>query len=313
MGSADQAPAMHQQRLARRSSARRWRRYLRVYGMIAPALALYAIFVIYPAAQGVWLSLHRWDGFSELEWAGLHNYRLVLDDTVFWLALQHTLLFAAVVTLVKNALGLFFAILLNQPLPGRTLFRVAAFLPVTMAFVVIGVLWSWIYNPTFGLLNSLLRAVGLATLIQGWLSDARIALWSIMAVDIWKWTGVHTVLFLAGLQSIPRDLHDAAIIDGAGRWQRFRTITLPLLNQVIAVSVTLSLLGGCVSNYDLIYAMTGGGPYHSTEVAPTWIVTTAFRFASFGQASAMSIILFVLVLVIGGFQFTVLARQRHEL
>ena len=297
---------------------RRWvsirrRRYLSAYWMIAPALVLYIIFVIYPIMQGVWLSLHLWDGFSDMKWVGLQNYRFVLADQVFWLAVRHTLLFAMVVTLVKNVLGMFLAILLNLSIRGQTFFRVSAFLPVTMAFVVIGVLWSWIYNPTFGLLNDILRAAGLGFLIRGWLSDTRLALWSIMLVDIWKWTGFHTVLFLAGLQSIPSILYDAAIIDGAGRWQRFTQITLPLLKQVTAVSITLSFVGALVSNYDLVYVMTGGGPYHSTEVASTWIISTAFRFAALGKASAMSFILFGLAFTIGVFQLAVMTRRRNEM
>jgi len=277
--------------------------------MIAPALVLYTIFVLYPISQGIWLSLYAWDGFSAMQWAGLQNYRFVLDDRVFWLALQHTLLFAVVVTFAKNALGLLLAVLLNRPLRGRALFRIAAFLPVTMAFVAIGVLWSWIYNPTFGLLNTVLRGIGLGALIRGWLSDPQLALWSIMVVDIWKWTGLHMLLFLAGLQSIPYDLYEAARIDGATSWQRFVQITLPLLRQIAAVSVTLAFVGGLASNYDVVYVMTGGGPAHATEVAPTWIATTAFRFGSFGKASAMTVILFGIIFAIAMFQLVVLTQQ----
>ena len=284
-------------------------RYMTAYCMIAPALALYALFVLYPIGQGIWLSLYAWDGFSAMQWAGLQNYRFVLDDRIFWLALQHTLLFAVVVTFAKNALGLLLAVLLNRPLRGRALFRVAAFLPVTMAFVAIGVLWSWIYNPTFGLLNNVLRGIGLGVLIQGWLSDPQLALWSIMVVDIWKWAGFHMLLFLAGLQSIPHDLYEAARIDGATGRQRFVRITLPLLRQIAAVSVTLAFVGGLASNYDVVYVMTGGGPYHATEVASTWIATTAFRFGSFGKASAMTVILFGIVFAIAMLQLVVLTQQ----
>jgi ABC-type sugar transport system permease subunit len=203
------------------------------------------------------------------------------------------------------------AVLLDQEIRGRTFFRTALFIPVTMSFVAVGVLWSWIYNPTFGLLNSLLEGLGLGFLIQGWLSDPNIALFSIMMVDIWKWMGFHVVLFLAGLQSIPRELYEAALIDGADRRQSFFKITLPLMNQVIAVSVLLSLLGAFVSNYDVVYVMTGGGPNHATEVALTWIVHTALQFSDLGKASAMSVILFGLVAVVGVFQLVMMTRERH--
>jgi raffinose/stachyose/melibiose transport system permease protein len=286
-------------------------RYLSAYLMIFPGLILYTIFVIYPLIQGVWISFHRWDGFSPMQWIGLNNYGFALEDKVFLLALQHTIIFAVGVTVVKNVIALPLAVLLNQEIRGQTFFRTSVFLPVTMAFVAIGVLWSWIYNPTFGLLNSLLQNVGLGFLIRGWLSNPTIALSSIMVVDIWKWTGFHVVLFIAGLQSIPMELYEAALIDGANRWQSFIKITLPLLNQVIAVSVLLSLLGAFVSNYDVVYVMTGGGPNHATEVALTWIVNTALQFSDLGKASAMSIILFGLVLVVGIFQLFVMTRERH--
>lgn len=290
----------------------RWKRYLAGYWMVLPALLLYVVFIVYPMVTGVRTSFYRWDGFSEKQWVGLENYRFVIEDGVFWQALRNTFIFAVVVTIAKNVFGLFLAIILNQELRGRTFFRTVAFLPVTMAFVVVGVLWSWIYNPTFGLLNNALDSIGLGFVIQGWLSDPGVALWSVMAVDVWKWAGFHMILFLAGLQGIPQDLIEASMIDGANRWQRFYQITLPLLKQVTAVSVMLSLLGAFVNNYDLVFVMTGGGPNHATEVSLTWIVATAFRYTALGKASAMSVILFACVLVFGLIQFKLMTRGSHD-
>jgi ABC-type sugar transport system permease subunit len=286
-------------------------RYLSAYLLILPGLLLYLVFVVYPLVQGVWISFHRWDGFGEMKWIGLNNYGFALDDKIFLQSLWHTVIFAVGVTVVKNVLALPLAVLLDQKLRGETFFRTSIFLPVTTAFVAIGVLWSWIYNPTFGLLNSVLEALGLDFLIRGWLTDPNIALGSIMVVDIWKWMGFHVVLFLAGLQSIPRELYEAALIDGANRRQTFFHITLPLLNQVIAVSVLLSLLGAFVSNYDVVYVMTGGGPNHATEVALTWIVHTALHLSDLGKASAMSVILFLIVACVGVFQLFTMAREQH--
>lgn len=286
--------------------------YLTSYWMILPALILYVTFVIYPVGRGFWVSLHRWDGLSEMEWIGLNNYKFVFDDEIFWMALGHTFQFAIVVTIVKNIFGLLLAILLNQKIRAQTFFRGATFMPVTFSFVVIGVLWSWIFNPTFGLLNFFLETFNLEFLIQGWLSDPKIALWSVMWVDIWKWTGFHMVLFLAGIQGIDKEYYEAAAIDGATSWQSFIHITLPLLRQVTAVSVFMSLLGAFVSNYDVVYVMTGGGPFHSTEVAMTWIVSTTFRYARVGKANAMSMILFVFVAVFGFVQFIIMTRRAYE-
>ncbi len=290
----------------------RWRRYLASYTMIAPALILYLVFMIYPVLRGLYISFFRWDGLTDPVWIGLKNYGFVLDDKVFWQALKNTFLFAIFVTIAKNILGLVLALILNQKLKGRTFFRTAAFMPVTFAFVVIGVLWSWIYNPIFGLLNNVLNTLGLDFLIRGWLSDPDIALFSIMAVDIWKWTGFHMVLFLAGLQGIPTEYYEAADIDGANRIQKFFRITLPLLSQILAVSVIMSILGAFVSNYDVVYVMTGGGPFHATEVALTWIVTTTFQYSRVGKANAMSMILFVFAALFGSLQLFLLTRRAYE-
>jgi raffinose/stachyose/melibiose transport system permease protein len=290
----------------------RWQGYLTAYWMILPALVLYAALIIYPLFQGLYISFNQWDGLSDMKWIGLRNYQYVVKDDVFWLALKNTFIFAIGVTVVKNVVGLALALILNQQLHGKTFFRAATFMPVTFAFVVIGVLWSWIYNPTFGLINNLLQALGLGFLIRGWLSDPKIALYSVMFVDIWKWTGFHMVLYLAGLQGISQEYYEVADIDGAGLWQKFRYITIPLLNQVIAVSVIMSMLGAFVSNYDVVYVMTGGGPFHATEVALTWIVSTTFRFAAVGKANAMSMLLFVFVAIFGIAQLNIMTRNRYE-
>jgi raffinose/stachyose/melibiose transport system permease protein len=278
--------------------------------MVLPALIMVALFIFYPLVRGFWVSLNRWDGLSSsMEFVGLRNYKNVFHDSVYWQALWHTLQFAIGVTIAKNVLALILAVLLNRRLPGRGLFRVATFLPVIMSFVVVGILWSWIFNPTFGLLNGFLNAVGLHSLVHGWLSDPNIALWSVMWVDVWKWTGFHVVIMLAGLQSIPAELEEAAAIDGAGRVRIFWSITLPLLRPVITFSVLMSLVGAFVSNYDLVKVMTGGGPSHSTEVALTWIVSTTFNDLNVGKANAMSFILFAIVIVIGAFQLRVMTRR----
>lgn len=286
------------------------RRYSGSYVMVVPALVLYALFVIYPLIRGIIISFHQWDGLSEMRWIGIDNYRFIMRDQVFWQAMRNTFTFAFVVTVAKNIFGLILAVILNTSIRFKTFFRTVSFAPVTLSFVVIGILWSWIFNPTFGLLNTVLRALNLDFLILGWLSDPKIALWSVMWVDIWKWTGFHMVLFLAGLQGIPDILYEAAAIDGANRFQQFVHVTLPSLRNVVYVSVLMSITGAFVSNYDVVYVMTGGGPFHSTEVALTWIVTTAFRVAQVGKANAMSMILLLCVAVFGLMQLIVMVRER---
>jgi ABC-type sugar transport system permease subunit len=278
--------------------------------MALPALGFVIVFIFYPLVRGAWVSFFQWDGLSaDMAWVGLRNYNNVFNDPVYWQAIGHTFQYAFSVTIIKNVLALLLAVLLNRKLRGRGIFRVATFLPVIMSFVVVGILWSWIFNPTFGLLNGALNATGLHSWIHGWLSDPGIALWSVISVDVWKWTGFHVVIILAGLQGIPEELDEAAALDGAGRFRTFWSITLPMLRPVLTFSILMSLVGAFVSNYDLVKVMTGGGPSHSTEVALTWIVKTTFSDLNVGKANAMSMILFLLVIVVGALQLRVMTRR----
>ena len=267
--------------------------------MLLPAIVLLVVFVLIPIGYGFYLSFHRWDGFNSPVFIGMRNYvKLVERDDIFLKAVKNTIIFAISVVLAKNVLGLFLALLVNQKLRGIIFFRTALFLPVTLSFVVIGLLWSWIYNPAFGLLNAGLELLGLDNLVRPWLSDPTTALGAIITVDVWKWTGFHMVLYLAGLQSIPRDLYEVAIIDGAGAWTRLLRITLPLLAPVTFINVLLSLNGAFVRNFELVFVMTDGGPNNATEVVLTHLVTQAFRFGKLGYASAMGFALFAVVGVI---------------
>jgi raffinose/stachyose/melibiose transport system permease protein len=290
--------------------SRRRRGHLFGLALVAPTLLLYGLFIVWPVIRGAIVSLYQWDGLSTvMTWVGFRNYRTALDDPVFRLALRNTFQYAVGVTVVKNVLGLSLALLLNKKLRGRAFFRTAAFLPVMFSFVVVGVLWSWIFNPIFGLADHFLGALGMSN-VPGWLSDPHIALWSVMWVDVWKWTGFHMVLFLAALQSVPSELLEAAELDGAGRWHRLRYVTLPWIRPVIAFSVLLALTGAFVANYDVVYVMTGGGPLNSTQVALTYIVQTAFNADEVGYANAMSMILLVLVSIIGSLQLRFMLRGR---
>ena len=281
------------------------------YAMCAPGLVLFTLFVLVPFLIGIYISLHGWDGLGPMKWLGLKNYGYVLKDKVFWLAMKNTFVYAVLVTVVKNIAGLLLAMLVAKSFVGRTAFRVAVYMPVTFSYVVIGALWSWIYNPTFGILNGFLNGVGLSSFIQGWLSDPNVALFSVIFVDIWKWTGFHMILYLAGIQGISKDYYEAASIDGATKLQQFFRITVPQLNSTIVINILLSLTGAFVSNYDIVNIMTGGGPFHSTEVSLTYIVATGFRLNSMGKASAMSIVLFAFVLVFGFLQVKTMTRDEN--
>lgn len=281
------------------------------YLMCAPAVVIFTIFVLIPFVYGIYISAHQWDGLGAMVWNGLKNYLYVFRDSLFWSAMWHTFVYAILVTILKNVAGLFLALLVQKEFKGRTAFRVAVYMPVTFSYVVVGVLWSWIYNPTFGILNGFLNAIGAGSLIQGWLSDPNVALYSIVFVDVWKWCGFHMILYLAGLQGIPRDLYEAADIDGANRVQKFFRITLPQLNSTLVINVLMSITGAFISNYDIVNIMTGGGPFNSTEVALTYTMRTALTLNNMGKACAMSVILFLFVIVFGFIQMQTMSRDEN--
>ncbi|OQP86566.1 ABC transporter permease [Rhizobium rhizosphaerae] len=263
--------------------------------MLAPAALLFGLFVLWPFFRGLWLSLTRWDGFSAPVFIGAGNYLKLFRDGLFLGALENNAIFVVLILIFKNALGLGLAILLDRALFLRGPIRAAVFIPVTLSFAATGLLWSWIYNPIFGLLNAALDLFGLAGLKQSWLGDADIALYSIVVVDIWKWLGFHAVIYLAGLQTIPHELYEAAKIDGASAWTRFRHVTLPMMMPVVLINVILGLSGAFVRNFDIVQVLTQGGPNHATEVVMTLMVKTAFQDGNMGYASAMGYALFLIV------------------
>ena len=277
--------------------------------MCLAAVALFTVFVMAPFFVGIYTSFFKWDGFSAMKFNGIKNYLYVFRDEIFWKAIRNTFVYAILVTVFKNVIAFFLASVLVKNFFGKTIFRTAIYIPVTLSYIVIGILWTWIYNPTFGLLNSMLTALGLEKLILGWLSDANVALFSVIAVDIWKWIGYHMVLYIAGLQGVPKDLYEAAEIDGAGRLSKLRYVTIPMVNATIVINVLMSITGAFVSNYDIVYIMTNGGPYHSTEVSLTYIMKTAFTDSNFGKANAMSVVLFLMVLVFGFIQLRAMSRE----
>jgi raffinose/stachyose/melibiose transport system permease protein len=263
--------------------------------MMLPAGILFALFFLWPFVSGFWLSFQRWDGFSDPRFIGVGNYLRLMKDGVFLLALKNSFIFVIVSILAKNILGLALALLLNRVTFMRGFIRASVFVPVTISFVAAGLLWAWIYNPVFGLLNAGLEFVGLASWKRSWLGDANVALYAVIVVDVWKWLGFHAVIYLAGLQTIPSELYEAARIDGANARRRLWHITLPLMVPVIFINTILSLSGAFVRNFDIVHVLTQGGPNHATEVVITAMVKAAFTNSQMGYAAAMGYALFVLV------------------
>jgi ABC-type sugar transport system permease subunit len=260
-----------------------------------PGFLLLSVFVLAPIADGLWLSLHEFDGLVVGRWLGLRQYRAVLIDPDFQQALSHTIVFAAIVVVGKNFVGLALALLVSAPLRGARLARTLLFLPVTMNIIVIGAFWTFFLEAERfgGLFNHVLSLLGLGALAHSWLTSARTALLSVALVEIWRWAGLHMLLFLAGIQSIDPQLYDAARIDGAGPWHRFWSVTIPALRPVLFVSVLVSLMGAFVRSFDVVWVLTRGG--FDTDVVVTEMYNEAFKFSEFGRAAAMGYILFAII------------------
>jgi ABC-type sugar transport system permease subunit len=285
---------------------------LRPYIWLLPALALFCVFRLYPLLFGFFLSLHKWDGMAPMAFVGLAKFREALfGDPLFWLSLSHNAIYAIGTVIGKNVLALALAVILNAELRGRAFFRTTLFMPVVMSLVVVGILWSWIYNYQFGLLNNLLQMIGLSNFRAEWLGNTNLSLYSLIVVDIWKFFGYHMVIYLAGLQAIPPVLYEAAVIDGAAAWQQFWHVTVPMLRAIIVVNVTISLMGA-FNVFDLVYVMTRGGPNNSTSVVVLESYQQAFEFYKLGYGAAISIVLMVIVIALSLAQIRLMRGERAE-
>ena len=273
---------------------------------MAPALILYLVFKILPMVAGLYLSVLDWNGIDPAKFVGPNNFLDFFNDELVGQALLNNVLYAIGTVAGKIVLSLFLALLLNQALRGRSVYRTALFMPVVMSFVVVSILWAWLYNPQFGLVDTILRGLGLQT-VPDWLGSPTVALPSLMIVDIWKWYGFHMVIFLAGLQTIPTELYEAASIDGASRWDNFWRITLPLLQPVMLVNVTISL-AGAFNVFDIPYIMTEGGPGNATLVMALHIYIRGFKFYRFGYAAALNYVLLAIVTLVGAVQMRLMSR-----
>jgi len=276
---------------------------------ILPALVLFALFSLYPLVRTVALSVTEWNGLSPtVKFVGAANFVAAFQDAVFWRGMFNALLFALVALTVMNGLGLLLALLVDNPrIKGAGFYRSIYYIPPIMSPAVVAVLWKWIYHPYSGTLNKLLRAVGLDSMAKAWLSLPETALWAVSAATVWQGVGSPFLLYLAGLQSIPTDVREAAVIDGANSRQALFYVTLPLLAPV-AVRVSILTILGAFQLFAVILIMTGGGPGYATEVPMLTIYREAFDYQRFGYSTALSLILGVLLLLLSFVQTRLAAR-----
>ncbi len=289
----------------KRPPRRRRRSALTPYLFLAPGLLLFAVFRVYPLLDGLRLSFTSARlGRAQYAWVGLANYERLLEDTRFHTSLWNTAFYTVASTLPILAIPLVLAVALNRGIALKTFLRSAFFFPFTLSVVTVGLTWLWLLDPVVGPFNYYLKALGLP--VRSWLADPATAMWAIILTTVWWVAGYYLVIYLAGLQDIPRELYEAAAIDGAGGWRSFWSITLPLLRPVLLFVFVTHIIGS-FQIFGQVFVLTQGGPGDATRTVVQHLYETAFQnFFHFGSASAMAWVLFAVILGFSALQFRLL-------
>lgn len=275
---------------------------------LSPFFVGLVCFIVGPVIAAFVLSLTSWDLLGTPQWVGLQNYQELAHDPIFWQALGNTVYYTGVTVPVGLLLALGLAILMNRRIPGIYAFRVIFFAPVTVSIVAVSLLWSWMFSPTYGIINYVLTALHLPT--SQWLVDPRMAMPSIIIVGLWRGLGFNIVVFIAGLQAIPRDLYEAAAIDGANEWGQFRYVTLPMLSPTLFFAIVMALISS-FQIFEQTYIMTQGGPDNGTLTLIYYIFLTGFTYLRMGYASAISFVFLAIVLAVTVVQVRLQYRWVH--
>jgi ABC-type sugar transport system permease subunit len=289
--------------------ASKWRTNLVGLSFVAPFLIIYALFLIWPVILGLVMSFYNWTLAGAATFLGLGNYRELFADADFWHSLWNTIAFTIMSTPVLVLLALLLALLANRAIPARWLFRLVFFIPVALPVTVAVIIWNWMYQPGFGLINNALASLHLPQ--PDWLNDPNVAMISVVILTVWWTLGNNFLLYLAGLQQIPQDLYEAAGIDGAGSWAKFRWVTIPQLSRITTLIVILQVIAS-LQVFGQIYLLTSGGPNFATRPVIQYIYETGFSSFRMGYASAGSYILFILILIVTIAQFSLFQRQRRS-
>ena len=303
----------------RRAAARRaagpagrtdWKQRLEIALFVAPALALMGLFVAWPVVSAARMSLYRWRGFGPMDdFVGLRNFTRVLTDPVFVDAVVHNLIIVVASIAVQLPLGIAIALLVNRRIKGRGLLRTIIFVPYVVAEVIAGVIWFQLLQPGFGVVDGVLGGLGVPTPEQGFLGTPSLTLATVFVVLVWKYLGLAILLFLAGLQSVPDELYEAAQLDGASWWQTQRRIAIPMLGPTIRTWVFISMIGS-LQLFDIVWVLTGGGPANATTTMATYLINQGTQRGNYGVAGAASLVLFVIAFVMAVlYQVLVLRRD----
>jgi N-acetylglucosamine transport system permease protein len=297
-------------------------KYRVIIPFLSPAIILYLVFVIYPYGRSMYNSLTRWRGVSTNQpFVGLENYVRMVNDEFFWNALSHNLQYLVFIPIITITLSLFLSFMINQRVHGNKFFRVSYFFPQVISIISIGVLWSYIYHPTVGILTSIMQFLNLEWFFQMlgfngipvWIGDPRTVRMSIGAVVVWQAAGFFMVLFLAAMEAIPQSYYEAAILDGANRWHQFWSITLPLLWDTMQTALVFAGLGA----FDMfaitrVMVVSGSSTNRPADVLATYLYEQAFDASRFGYATAIAVSLFLIVLLFSVFTLRVTRREAVE-
>jgi len=279
---------------------------------IAIALLFYIVFAVVPSLMGIYLSMTDWNSYArEVHFIGLENYKTIFSSDENYLhGIKNTVVFTISTIVLKTIIGLLLAILVNKGIKFKNFHRVIIFLPAIIPMLVVGIIFKSIFDPEYGLINEALRAIGLDQWTQHWLTDIQWAFKSIIAVDVWKGAGYIMVILLAGLQAISHSYYEAADIDGASGWMKFKYITVPLLMPALTVTTVLNLLYG-LKIFDTVYVLTNGGPGHATEVVYTQVFSQ-FSLGSYGVGTALITVLFIVMAALGYFAIRLMSREEQN-
>ena len=277
------------------------------------ALILYSVFFVIPSFIGFYYSFTDWNRYSsELNFVGFDNFNTILFSNINYLqSIKNTLIFTVITIMLKTVVALLLALLLTSGVRRFTnVHRMIIYLPAIVPMIVVGIVFKSILHPSTGVLNVFLSAIGLEALAQGWLTNPKLALYSVILVDTWKGIGYIMVILIAGLEAIPREYYEAAKIDGARAWDELRTITIPLLMPALTVVIVLNLLYG-LKIFDIVYVLTNGGPGYATETVYT-VVFKEFSKGRYGISTALSTLLFVIMTFLGFFVIWLMHREETE-
>lgn len=271
---------------------------LKAFSFLAPALLIYIIIIVFPGIYSVVLSLFEWNGVAEKRFVGLANYvKLFTNDDIFRIALKNNVIWIILTVCITVVLALILALVLNGKFTGRIVYRSIFYFPYMLSWIVIGIIWKWMYNPNFGMINTFLGAVGLDSLKGSYLSNPKIALYCIFAAALWQGLGQPMLYFLAGLQTMSSDVLEAARIDGAGKINLFIRIIVPMLKETFVIVLATQIIAS-MKVYDIIYVMTNSGPANSTQTLATYMYNQTFSYNNLGMGSTVATIMVIIMMFI---------------